>query len=62
MELGFYLLAAAVLIMMYLIHIMWKNIEYLNQKNDILSTLIVQLLEEEVEENILILAKEKEND
>lgn len=63
MELGFYLLAIAVLVMGYVIHIMWKNVELLDEKNNALSTLLAQLLQDEIEEGkILVLTEEKENE
>lgn len=63
MELGFYLLAAAVLVMGYVIHIMWKNVELLDEKNNALSTVLAQLLQDEIEEGkILVLTEEKENE
>ena len=63
MELGFYLLAIAVLVMGYVIHIMWKNVELLNEKNNALSTVLAQLLQDEIEEGkILVLTEEKENE
>lgn len=63
MELGFYLLAIAVLVMGYVIHIMWKNVELLDEKNNALSTVLAQLLQDEIEEGkILVLTEEKENE
>lgn len=63
MELGFYLLAAAVLVMGYVIYIMWKNVELLDEKNNALSTVLAQLLQDEIEEGkILVLTEEKENE
>lgn len=63
MEIGFYLLAAAVIIMAYVIYIMWKNVELLDEKNNALSMVIVELLQEEAEDGrVVILTQEKENE